>query len=185
MKQYTRLSAVAFRSALITLTGLSLASGALAATNTATLTTTGTQPAPTVSVVLTDTTGTAITSATIGQLNNSTYAYGSDFLVELTYANIVTNVSLALSGSQTNYLLAYRHTPDAGTLTSDVPFATSIGTVTTSGAATATYVSGATTSPFTSYSAMTTATHFALGAKATTAAVVGLNTTVTLTVTAN
>ena len=187
MKHYTRLDTVSFRFALIALTGLSLASGALAATGTAAVTTTGTVPAPTVSVALTDTTGTALPATyAIGQLNNTSFTYGSNFLVQLTYANVVTNVSLALSGTQSNYLLAYEHTPSGGTLTSGVSFATSIGTVTTSGTATATYASGITTTPFTGYSTTTTgATSFAIGAKATTAAVVGLSTPVTLTVTAN
>ncbi|MFD1731943.1 hypothetical protein ACFSC4_14105 [Deinococcus malanensis] len=167
---------------------MSLASGALANTGTDTVTATGTVPAPTVSVVLMTDAATPAdfgTGYALNQLNNSTFAYGSNFLIKLTYANVTTNVSLALSGSQANYLLAYRHTPSGGTLTSDVPFSTSVGTATASGTATDTYASGATTTAFNAFGTSTGATRFAIGAKSTTAAVTSLSTTITLTATAN
>lgn len=188
MQTRTFLFALRSRTALSALAALTLASGALAATGTDTVTATGTVPAPTVSVVLMTDAATPADFGTaygMGQLNNSSYTYGSNFLIKLTYANVTTDVSLALSGSQTNYNLAYRHTPSGGTMTSDVPFSTTVGTATASGAATDTYASGATTTAFNAFSASGTATKFALGALSTTAAVSGLSTTVTLTVTAN
>lgn len=152
---------------------------------TDTVTATGTLPAPTVSVTLETDTATPAdlgTTYALGQLNNSTYTYGSNFLVKTTYANVTTSIGLAISGSQTNYDLAYRHNQPTGTVTSDAAFG-SVGSVNISGAATDTYVSGTATTAYDGFSAAAEATRFAIGARSTTAAAVDLSTTVTLTVT--
>ena len=157
----------------------------LAFAQTDTVTATGTQPAPTVTVTLMTDAATPAdfgTSYAIGQLNNSTYAYGPNFLINTTYANVTTSIGLAISGSQSDYALAYRHNQPAGTVTSDVAFA-SVGSVNISGAATDTYVSGTTTTAYDGFSTAVDATRFAIGAKSTTAAAVALNTVVTITVT--
>lgn len=150
-----------------------------------TVTVTGTKPAPTASVTLMTDVATPAefgTTYALGQLNNSTYTYGSNFLVKVTYANVTTSVALAFSGSQANYELAYRHNQPGGSVTADVALGT-VGTVSTTGAATDTYVSGTTTTAFDGFDTAANATRFALGAKSTTAATSDLSTTVTITVT--
>ncbi|MFK7604125.1 hypothetical protein ACI3L1_18155 [Deinococcus sp. SM5_A1] len=173
-----------------------LASGAFAATSTGTLATSGTAPAATVSVFLVDTAGTtAVSSLDLGTLNNTTYTYGSGtFKIKMTYANVATSVSLALSRTETTpdttYTLAYKFTPEAagtpGTPVSDVAFGTSIGTFTTTGTVTDNFAKGSGTAAFNSVSAAANdGTIFAIGAKSSTASYTALSATVTLTATAN
>lgn len=158
-------------------------STALAADDT--LTVSGTKPAPTATVTLMTDAATPAdfgTTYSLGQLNNSTYTYGSNFLVKVSYDNVTTSVALSFSGTATNYALAYRHLQPAGTTTADMAFGT-VGTVTTSGTATDTYVSGTTTTAFDGFDTAANATRFAIGAKSTAAATADLSTTVTVTVT--
>jgi hypothetical protein len=99
---------------------------------------------------------------------------------------VTTSVGISISGSQTNYSLAYKHTPKLGTTpatTSDVAFG-SIGSVSITGAATDTYVKGTDTTAFNGFStASADGTVFAIGAKSTTAATADLSTTVSITAT--
>lgn len=152
----------------------------------------GTKPAASVTVTLTDASGVSLgtgnTAYSLGALKTDAFTYGADFLVQVTYDNVASSVSLAISGSQTNYTLAYRHlTPNAtgGAYTNDVAFGT-IGSASVSGSSGATFATGSTTTAFNAFNADNlNGTKFGIGAKGSTAASVDLATVVTITATAN
>lgn len=59
----------------------------------------------------------------LGQLRNDSYVYGSEFLIRISYSDVSGSLSLAFSGGQANYLLAWRV---AGT-TDNNPFTSNLG----------------------------------------------------------
>jgi hypothetical protein len=164
------------------------------------LTVTGTKPTATLSVVLTDATGTDLGAGTttyaLGQLNNSSFTYGGEFLIYVTYDNVPASVALAISGSQTNYSLAYKFlakstlaTASTATYTEGVAFG-SLGSAAVAGSAANQIAQGdRDATPAAAFNSFTTvtgdATKFAVGAKSSAAASVNLGTTVTITATAN
>lgn len=182
---------------LALLAGLSLASGALAANGSTTLTATGTVPAPTVQIsVVSAAAGNApfgSSYAIPGVLSNSAYTYGPEFLVMISYTNVTSSVQLTFSGAQQDYNLAYHFKNSYGGIQEntlvDAPFnntGTGTGDGFNLGAQTNAFIAGRLQTPFTQYvSTPGDATRFAIGARSTPNASVNLNTVVTLTATAN
>lgn len=162
---------------------------------TDTLTVTGTKPAATVTVLLTDGSGVDFGSAySITGINTTSFAYGGDFLISVDYTNVATggSIQLDVKGSQLNYDFAYRYMAGADTAytKSDVAFsgtAAVLGSAAASGSATAQFAAGTggTTAPaaFDSWGANTGATKFGVGVKAQASADADVNTTVTITAT--
>jgi hypothetical protein len=164
------------------------------------LSVTGTKPAATLSVTLTDTAGTDLgagaTAYPLGTLTTTGYTYGSEFLIYVTYENVPASVALSISGSQANYDLAYKFlakstaaTASAATYTEGVAFG-SLGSASVSGAASNQIAQGdRDATPPVAFNGFTTTTgdgtKFAVGAKAQTTASVDLAATVTITATAN
>ena len=118
------------------------------------------------------------TSYSLGQLSNVSYTYGPNFLIKISYTNANNHsLSLSLSGSQTNYELAWRE--DGSIL--DNAFGSSLGSSVTglSGSGSDLYYR----SNGTLQSFPADATRYRIGARSTPAASVDLNVPITLTVT--
>jgi hypothetical protein len=144
------------------------------------VTVTGTKPSGTVEVrYMTDS---AIpedfgTDYPLGQLVNGSFSYGSKFIIEVSYTNLSTSsISVGLSGSQPDYLLAWR----ADDSTEDNGFEVDLGAdvVGLSGDGSGYYRQDGTLQLL-----ATDATRYRIGASSTTKASIDLSQEVTLTVT--
>lgn len=178
---------------------LAFATGALAQTDSVTVT--ATKPSDVITIAFVDTTGTAITTYAIGGTLTSTgFTYGSGFNLEVTYDYVTDGktASIAFSGSQVDYELAYAYTVNTGTTKSGVAFATAVGSlVAVSGTSDdgtnggVVYVEGTVDATngdkaFTGFdNVIGNGTVFKLGAKALESANTALNATVTVTATLN
>jgi hypothetical protein len=177
-----------------------LALAALGFAQTDGLTVTGTKPGATATVTLTNTSGVDLgagaTAYALGQLSTTAFTYGTGFLIQVDYTNVASSVGLDISGSQTDYTLAFQHKASGATNpTTDIAFsatATSIGSASVTGSASDVYAKGtgnadpALSTAFNGFNADSlNATVFNVGAKAATTAAVNLNATVTITATAN
>lgn len=114
----------------------------------------------------------------LGQLNNTSYTYGPNFIIQISYTGANNHsLSLALSGSQANYELAWH---EAGTAL-DNAFATSLGAgvVGLSGSGSSLYYR----SDGSLQSLPENGTRYQMGARATPSASVDLSTPITLTAT--
>jgi hypothetical protein len=114
----------------------------------------------------------------LGQLNNASYTYGPNFIIQVSYSDASNHsLSLALSGSQANYELAWR---EAGTAL-DNAFANSLGAgvVGLSGSGSGLFYR----SDGTLQSLSVSGTRYQMGARATPSASADLSTPITLTAT--